>query len=155
MNVLRQAFQWAQRQSWSSRFGRFLGPLDLAVQRRTAGRVRPLSLLGVPTLLLNTTGRRSGQTRQVALLHIPYRGGHLVIGSHYGLREHPGWSANLLAHPDAEVIAGGRTVPVRATLLTGDERAEAWREITRLWPVYNTYAARAGRQIRVFLLTRR
>ncbi|MCP2257882.1 deazaflavin-dependent oxidoreductase, nitroreductase family [Streptoalloteichus tenebrarius] len=155
MTVLQQAFHWVQRQPWSSWFGRVLGPFDMAVQRRTAGRVRPLALLGVPTLLLTTRGRRSGQPRQVALLHVPYRGGHLVIGSHYGLRNHPGWSANLLAHPEAEITVGGGTVPVRATLLTGDERAEAWRVITERWPVYDTYAAKAGRQIRVFLLTPR
>jgi deazaflavin-dependent oxidoreductase (nitroreductase family) len=138
--------------SWFPSVAKRLVPLDEAVQRRTNGRFGLLSLAGVDGLLLTTTGRRSGALRTVGLLYVPGPDGYVVAGSNYGGTTHPGWSANLLAQPVAEATVAGRTVQVTARLAEGAERARLWPLLTARWPAYDTYAGRAGRDIRVFTL---
>ena len=50
------------RQRWFSDIGKRIVPLDLALQRRTGGRLSLLKLAGMPSMLLITTGRRTGRT---------------------------------------------------------------------------------------------
>jgi deazaflavin-dependent oxidoreductase (nitroreductase family) len=77
----------------------------------------------------------------------------VVAGSNWGQPRHPGWSANLLAHPDATVVLDGRSVPVRARLVNGSERAALWGRLEEVWPAFATYEQRAaGRKIRLFRL---
>lgn len=136
---------------WFARVGRVVVPADRLVSRLTGGRVVALGL--IPSLLLTTTGRRSGQPRRTPLLGVPDGDGFIVIGSNWGGRRHPAWALNLLAHPDAVVTRRGRSVPVRAHLLSGEERARAWRLALAHWPAYDTYAERArARDLHVFRL---
>jgi deazaflavin-dependent oxidoreductase (nitroreductase family) len=76
-----------------------------------------------------------------------------VIASNWGQAHHPGWSANLLAHPDATVTLRGRTVAVRARLVAGPERERLRGRLLEIWPAYATYEQRAAeRQLRTFRL---
>jgi deazaflavin-dependent oxidoreductase (nitroreductase family) len=145
------------KRQWFADLGKKLVPFDLAVQRTTQGRVSLLRLFGLPWLVLTAIGRKSGQPRSVPLLYVPHGNEYVVVGSNWGEKHHPAWSANLLAHPEAEVQARGRTIPVLAREVTGEEREELWREvITKTWPAYDTYAERArGRELRVFALSPR
>ncbi|MFE7129999.1 nitroreductase family deazaflavin-dependent oxidoreductase [Streptomyces sp. NPDC057638] len=132
-----------------------LPPLDRALHRLTRGRVL-LSAALLPSLLLTVPGARTGLPRTTPLAALPEPpDSWLLIGSNFGRPAHPVWTANLLAHPDAEVSWHGETVPVRARLLAGEERAEAWRRLVVFWPPYATYQARVSREIRVFRVTRR
>lgn len=136
---------------WFARAGRVLVPADRLVARLTRGRVVALGL--APSLLLTTTGRRSGEARQTPLLYAGDSDGYLVVGSNWGGPSHPGWALNLIADPAATVQVRGRTVPVRARLLAGAERERAWRRALEVWPAYETYARRAGiRRLHVFRL---
>jgi deazaflavin-dependent oxidoreductase (nitroreductase family) len=128
-------------------------PVDAALQRRTNGRVGLLVAAGIDGLLLSTTGRRSGAPRSVPLLAVRVPDGYVIAGSNWGGPHHPAWSANLLANPSATVTLDGRTERVIARLAAGDERDRLWRLLTTAWPAYDNYADRAGRDIRVFLLT--
>lgn len=129
--------------------------LDRVLHRITRGRLL-LSRVLVPSLVLTTTGHRSGLPRPVALACLPEPDGtYLVVGSNYGRPEHPVWTANLLHEPLAEVNDKGRTIPVTALLLDGADRAGVWPRLVRVWPVYDAYAARSGRDLRVFRLTPR
>lgn len=129
-------------------------PLDRAVHRLTGGRVS-VSQAIVPSLVLTTTGRRSGLPRQTPLACLPEGDRRwYVVGSNFGKEHHPAWTANLLAHPEAEVAVRGRSVPVRATLLSEDERAAVWPRLLDVWPAYDDYTALSGRELRVFRLDR-
>lgn len=133
--------------------GKLLVPLDRALQQRTAGRVGLLRLIGMRSLLLTTTGRKTGQPRTVPLLYVADGSDFVVAGSNWGGGSHPGWSANLLAHPHAQVCVDGRRIPVRAELATGQQRKRLWQLLVREWPTYRDYQRSAGeRQIRVFRL---
>lgn len=136
---------------WFARTGRFLVPADRFVSRLTKGRVVALGL--VPSLLLTTTGRRSGRLRSNPVSYVRDGDSFVVIGSNWGRPEHPGWSSNLLAHPRAMVSVDGRAVPVRAVLVTGPDRARLRDRLVQLYPAYATYEKRAaGRHLRIFRL---
>lgn len=127
--------------------------LDTAVQRWTGGRIAVARLGGLTTVLLTTTGRRTGLPRDTPLIAIPEGGSLLLVGSNWGRPGHPAWTANLIADPHATIRTRGHTFTVTATLLTGVERTEAWSALTRTWPVYDDYTARSGRELRVFRVT--
>lgn len=148
-----------QRISGSPRFSKvgpkIVPPVDRFLHKVTGGRVLMGQAL-VPSLVLTTTGAKSGEPRQAPLACMPEPGGTwVVVGSNFGREKHPAWTGNLLKHPDAEVSFRRRTVPVTAKLLTGDEREEVWPELLKVWPVYDTYVERVDRQLRVFRLTPR
>ncbi|GAA1759367.1 nitroreductase family deazaflavin-dependent oxidoreductase [Luedemannella helvata] len=138
------------RYRWFGVVGRAYVPLDRLVARLTRGRA---TALGLPSLLLTTTGRRSGEPRTQPLLYVADGDDFIVIGSNWGQTRHPAWTANLLAQPAAVVDVRGRTVPVRGELVTGEDRDELWALLLRAWPAYATYADRAGgRELRIFRL---
>lgn len=134
---------------------RAIVPLDLLVHRLTGGR-RIAGEGMLPTLVLHTTGARTGERRSSPLGCLPEPDGSafFVVGSNFGRERHPAWTANLLAHPEATVSYGGAELPVRATLLDGTDKQDAWARLLEIWPNYDVYAARAGRELRVFRLER-
>lgn len=136
--------------SWTIRT---LMPLDRKILLRTEGRRTLLGPIGAPTLLLETTGRRSGLPRTSPLLFARDGDAVIVVGSNFGQQHHPAWTANVLAAPTATVIAGGRRVPVHATLLEGEEAESAYRRMEEVTSVYAVYRHRTDRAIRVFRLT--
>ena len=130
----------------------YMAPLQMWLFRRTGGRVQ-ISALLVPSLVLVTTGAKSGLRRETPLMCLPRRdGSYLVAGSNWGQARHPAWTVNLLAHPDAEIMVSHRTIPVRARLVRGEERERAWAEIEVQFPGYRQYEAQAHREIRIFSL---
>ncbi|MEH1013827.1 nitroreductase family deazaflavin-dependent oxidoreductase [Micromonospora sp. CPCC 206060] len=136
---------------WFAAGARLLVPADRLVGRLTRGRVVALGL--IPSLIITTTGRRSGQPRSNPLLYVRDGDGYVVIGSNWGQTHQPAWALNLLAEPTAEVAVGGRRIRVRAELATGAERDRLWRLLVTEWPAYQTYVERAGgRDIRIFRL---
>jgi len=140
-------------QRWFAALGRRLTPLDRRLYRLTGGRWSVIGRHELPTLLITTTGRRSGLPRTQPLLYAVDGDGYVVIGSNWGQAHHPAWSANLLARPAARVTLGGREFDVRATLATGAERDRLWRLVQEIWPGYAAYAERAEhRELRIFRL---
>jgi deazaflavin-dependent oxidoreductase (nitroreductase family) len=129
--------------------------VDRFVHRITGGRVVTSQLM-VDSLVLTTTGRKSGEPREAPLACAREAAGSwLVVGSNFGKEHHPAWTANLLAHPEATVGYRGTEVPVTGRLLEGPARDEAWAHLRRVWPLYDRYEDRAGRSLRVFRLTPR
>ena len=127
-------------------------PVDRLLSKVTGGRV-VLSGSLVPSLVLESTGAKTGQRRTSPLACLPEDGGSfLVVGSNFGRDPHPAWTANLKANPDATVSYRGRTIPVRATLLDADGKAEVWPRLTAVWPNYDRYTEVSGRDLRVFRL---
>jgi deazaflavin-dependent oxidoreductase (nitroreductase family) len=139
---------------WFARVGpTVVPPIDRALYRLSGGRVL-LPQIILPSLVLTTTGRRTGLARRTPLICMPEAdGSFVVVGSNFGRDRHPAWTGNLLHTPTAEVGYVGRRIPVTALLLEGTERAEVWPRLVRIWSVYDTYVERADRELRVFRLT--
>lgn len=63
-------------------------------------------MIGVPTLLLRTTGRRSGARRTNALVYARDGDDYLLVASNGGADRHPGWLYNLRSEPEVEIQIG-------------------------------------------------
>ncbi len=89
------------------------------------------NLLGIPTLLLRTTGAKSGQTRTSALVYITDGDDWIVVASKGGSPTAPAWLHNLRANPDVEVQAGRRHAPAVATEITHENPRHAglWKKV--------------------------
>src|SRR5438132_14320742 len=79
--------------------------------------------LTVPSLLLTTTGRKSGERFIFPLFYGKTGDSYIVVASKGGAPQHPGWYRNLLANPDVEVQAGTAKMNARTRTATGEERA--------------------------------
>lgn len=139
-------------QRWFAWVGRQVTPLDRWVRRRTKGKWSLSGDAATPALLLTTTGRKSGLPREQPLLYARDGADLVVVGSNWGQQGHPAWSGNLLADPAAVAEVDGEKVPVRAHLCVGEDRDRAWALLAAVWPAYDTYDRRAGRELRVFRL---
>lgn len=106
-------------------------------------------------LLLETTGRKSGEPRRVGVSHIEEAGRYYVAGSFAGEDRDPDWALNLRATPEATVTIEGRTVPVRARVLSGEERERMFARFVEGDASYGEYRDRTDREIPVFELTPR
>jgi deazaflavin-dependent oxidoreductase (nitroreductase family) len=104
-------------------------------------------------LVLHTTGRRSGQSRQTPLSYTTDGGTYVVIASDGGSRHDPDWYLNLQADPDVEVDLGGQRVRVHAETVAGSDRERLWRQAVRSYSGYAGYQARTDRPIPVVRLT--
>jgi deazaflavin-dependent oxidoreductase (nitroreductase family) len=127
--------------------------LERAWARISGGRY-PLSGVLVPSLILHTTGAKSGLERDSPLMYCPEPGGAmLVTGSNFARDTHPAWTANLAAHPDAAVTVRGKRIAVHAARIPDDELDATWAYIERQWPGYRGYERSSGRTLRIFRLT--
>jgi deazaflavin-dependent oxidoreductase (nitroreductase family) len=106
----------------------------------------------VPTLLLTTRGRRSGEDRSLPLLYQPCGEGFVIVASRGGSPRHPGWYLNLRDQPACEARVGRMRYQLEARTLEGDERNRWWHAMARFWPAYRDYQARTSREIPVVML---
>jgi deazaflavin-dependent oxidoreductase (nitroreductase family) len=98
---------------------------------RTDGRIGHRTI-GVPTLLLRTTGRRSGSTRINALVYALDGEDYLLVASNGGADRPPAWLHNLRANPQVEVQVGRQRRGASARIV---EPADPSYE--RLWKLVN------------------
>jgi deazaflavin-dependent oxidoreductase (nitroreductase family) len=109
---------------------------------------------GAPTLLLTTKGRRSGEERTTPLIYQPWDGAYLLVASQGGAPEHPAWYLNIQEDPSVEIQVMDERFPVRARTANPDERPAMWRQMTEVWPDYDSYQERTDREIPVVVLER-
>ncbi|MDX8028690.1 nitroreductase family deazaflavin-dependent oxidoreductase [Lentzea sp. BCCO 10_0856] len=129
---------------------------DRLLYKLTGGKVMTVSFSKQTGLTLITMGAKSGERRENQVQYVADGDGMLVVGSNWGKPHHPGWTANLLKHPDIQVNVRGDVRDVRGTLLEGAEREAAWRKMVAAWPAFQDYVERSGgRELRVFRLTPR
>lgn len=109
---------------------------------------------GSATLLLTTTGRRSGEPRTAPLIYGRSGADYLIVASKGGADEPPAWYVNLKAHPEVELQVLDETFKARARDATPEERPAVWAEMVSHWPDYDTYQAKTSREIPVVVLER-
>lgn len=151
-SVLRAPMEKLAQTSFGSAAIRAMSPFDRWLLQKTRGRFTALGPIGAPTMLLATTGAKSGTRRVQPLLYYREDPDIFVIGSNFGGEHHPAWTYNLLAGGPTSVLIG-REIPVTATLLDGEERERIVNEFVDMVAVYGTYLSRTDRKLRVFRLT--
>jgi deazaflavin-dependent oxidoreductase (nitroreductase family) len=136
---------------WFSLFMKYVGArVDRALIRATRGR---LSMSGpqLPTMLLTTTGRRSGKDRTVPL-HYVRDGRNLVAAcENFGLKAASSWPTNLRANPKARIEVGGTTAQYLSRPATEDEIARNMPRLVAMWPAHDSHMQHNGvRHVVVF-----
>ena len=110
----------------------------------------------LPTLLLTTRGRKSGESRALPLIYgrLPGKAGdsYVVIASKGGMPNHPLWFRNLEADPSCELQVGPKQVTARARVAEGDERERIWKQMVEIYPPYVDYQKNTKRTIPVVVL---
>jgi deazaflavin-dependent oxidoreductase (nitroreductase family) len=122
--------------------------------RETGGQVGHLWRRGTTILLLTTTGRTSGERRTVPLIYAADGDRYVIVASKGGAPAHPGWYLNLDKTPEVELQVADEVFRARARTATGEERARLWARMNEVWPDYDSYAKRTGREIPVVVLER-
>jgi deazaflavin-dependent oxidoreductase (nitroreductase family) len=110
--------------------------------------------MGVSTLILTTTGRRSGRLRRNALIYGTDGDDYVIVASRGGHANHPLWYLNLVADPEVSVQVGADRFDVTARTASPEEKARLWPEMTKIWPAYDEYQAKTERDIPVIVLER-
>jgi deazaflavin-dependent oxidoreductase (nitroreductase family) len=131
---------------------RFATHLHALVYRRSGGRVLG-RLGGQSVLLLQTVGRRTGQTRITPVQYLPSDGAFVVVAANAGAVRPPAWYLNLRAAPDAAVHIGTEDIEVQARELHDAERDTMWGELTTANRYLERVACKAGRLLPVLVLT--
>ena len=109
-------------------------------------------LSGLPVIIVTHTGRKTGSTRKTPLMRVKVDRGYVLVASRGGAPENPQWVHNLLANPEVTIQDREEVLPMRARLIDDpDEKAPLWAAANAAFPEYDTYQARTGRQIPVFL----
>jgi deazaflavin-dependent oxidoreductase (nitroreductase family) len=109
---------------------------------------------GVPTLLLTTTGRRSGERHLLPLIYGRAGASYLVVASKGGAPTHPAWYQNLVGQPEVDVQVGSEKFKARARTAGAEEKPGLWQTMTSIWPAYDEYQQRTSRPIPVVILER-
>jgi deazaflavin-dependent oxidoreductase (nitroreductase family) len=105
-----------------------------------------------PTLILTTIGRRSGKAQIVPLIFGQAGKDYVIVASKGGAPQHPAWYLNLVAHADVNIQIKANRMRARARTATGAERAKLWGVMAQIYPPYDEYQKRAGREIPVVVL---
>lgn len=125
------------------------------IYKRTDGRLGH-RMIGVPTLLLRTTGRRSGVTRTNGLVYARDGDDYLVVASNGGADRAPAWLHNLTANSEVEVQIARQCRKGRAIVVEPSDPA-----YDRLWKIvnennrdrYSAYQKQTARPIPVIVVT--
>ncbi len=108
---------------------------------------------GVRTLVLVTTGRRTGTPRRTCLIYGTSGDDYVVVASNGGADEDPSWLLNLAADPSVGVQVGTRRFTARARIASSAERPPLWAQMVDIFALYDDYAQKTGREIPIVLLT--
>ena len=122
------------------------------VYRRSGGRILG-RLGGQPVLLLQTTGRRSGQARTAPVQYLAHGEDFVIVAADHGARRPPAWYLNLRADARARVRVKTQDLDVTAREVSGDERTGLWDELIATNRYLPSVQSKAGRQLPLLILT--
>lgn len=109
---------------------------------------------GTTTLLLTTTGRKTGKQHRTALIYRMDGENPVIVASKGGAPRHPAWFLNLEANPEVGVQVKDETFTAKARVATGAERERLWGFMVAMWPAYEDYRRKTDREIPVVVLDR-
>ena len=131
---------------------RLFGRIHILIYRLTSGKIGG-KMLGSNTLLLTTTGRKSGRQRTSPMMFLRQDDAYMVAASNNGKDTHPGWYWNLRSNPQATIEVMEKKMQVEAELVSeGDRRERLYQQFIELTDVYEGHQQRTDRIIPVVLL---
>jgi deazaflavin-dependent oxidoreductase (nitroreductase family) len=107
---------------------------------------------GAPLLILQSTGAKSGQKREIPLVYTSDGDLPVIIASKGGAATNPDWYHNLKAQPRVSIEINGETRQVNAVESTGAERDRLFNQMVSERPDFGKYQENTTRIIPVFVL---
>jgi deazaflavin-dependent oxidoreductase (nitroreductase family) len=113
-------------------------------------------MIGVPSLLLRTIGRKTGQPRTSALVYAKDGDSYVVTASNGGADRPPGWLYNVRTDPKVDIQLGRHSTPATAEVIEPGHT-----DYARLWDLvnaknrgrYDAYQKKTSRPIALVRLT--
>ena len=154
MNPYRALIKWLGTKQWFASFvQKVIVPLDKRFKNLPFAPTTFAT--GFPMGYLTTRGRKSGEWRTVPLLYVETPDGHAaVVGTNFGGTDHPDWTYNLADNSKGKWKVK-EEYPVRARTASDLEFMSLWPQFVDVYPGYEDYLERSGRQPKLFILERR
>ena len=125
--------------------------VQITLFRLTNGRLMA-SMRGMPVLLLNTVGRKTGKKRTTPLMYIKDGDDYIITASNNGRDHHPGWFYNLKESPQVTIEVPGQKLLVNASVATKEQSARLWPELISKAPFFDKYRKGTLRDIPMVIL---
>jgi deazaflavin-dependent oxidoreductase (nitroreductase family) len=129
---------------------RTMTAINVFVYKLSGGKMMN-KLMGADICMITMKGARSGKTRAIPLMYIPYKEGLVLVASQGGAPANPTWYYNLVANPDITVEVHGKTLSLHARVANSEEKQEVWPICVEHYPDYDDYRHRTSRDIPVFI----
>jgi deazaflavin-dependent oxidoreductase (nitroreductase family) len=107
---------------------------------------------GFPCLVLTTTGKKSGEPRQAAVIYGKHNNSYVIIASKGGSDTAPAWFVNLQANPRAFIQVKDKKMNVVMRVAEGEEHNKLWAMMAKIFPDYLDYQKKTARRIPVVIL---
>jgi deazaflavin-dependent oxidoreductase (nitroreductase family) len=133
------------------RLGRLSKSAHVAVYVLTRGRVLG-RWFGMPVLVLETVGRRSGKRRRATMTYLQDRARIVVLPMNAGSGRVPAWWLNLKDRGSGTALIRGKRVAVHPKVAHGEDRARLWAQYAEQAPSIEAFRAYAHREIPVVVL---
>ena len=121
------------------------------VYKKTGGRVADTFLRGAAVGILTTTGRKSGEPREVPLLYLREGQRVILVASSGGRDKHPPWYLNLKANPRVTFRIKREELPLVARDATDAEREEYWPKLDAMYADFANYRTYTDRVIPIVI----
>jgi F420H(2)-dependent quinone reductase len=125
---------------------------NVKLYRLTSGRLGG-KVSGVPVLLLDHIGRKTGRRRTTPVLYMPDGDDLVVVASRGGSDADPAWWLNLKANPQTTVQVGSERRRIVARQATPEEKQRLWPRLVDVYSDYAVYQRRTAREIPVIVLS--
>ena len=123
-----------------------------ALDRLSGGRFKSEQWGRPPTLWITTVGRKTGRTRETALIYVADGPNLVVAASNAGWPSDPAWWLNLRERPDTQIRLGRERGPVRAREASSAETGRLWPLLDGVYPAFARYRERSPRTIPIVVL---
>jgi len=148
--------QWAYLKDQTSSLARIRSDGKADVEAYLAnpdGRAEGKGPSGLPTLLLTTLGRKSGEQRTVALVFLQHGDDMVIVASLAGYDHNPAWYLNISVNPKCWVQLDRRKMSAVARNATDKERKELWPKLTALLPLWEHFQKQTDRPFPIVILS--
>lgn len=130
---------------------KFYTRLNVWVFKKSNGKWMNKFPGGAPICLVGMTGRKTGQRREVMLIHLPHGNNKLLVASQGGLDADPVWYKNIMGNPQVDIMVDGATGHYAVRQASADEKRDLWPHLVSLYPDFDEYQARTDRDIPVLI----
>jgi deazaflavin-dependent oxidoreductase (nitroreductase family) len=125
--------------------------IHVLLYRMSEGKVWG-KMVGLPVLLLTTTGRKTGRVRTTPVVYLRDGNQYLIAATAGGSDKHPAWFLNLEKQSETSIQVDGKTMRVKVDVTEGDERAQLYERFKAAGDNFRQYQERTNRPIPVIRL---